>query len=62
MPKLALGILLIVAGIFYFIYSRKQVREKMDKSGYFKQSILVKDVIGSLGLIIVGLILIIKSI
>ena len=41
MPNLALGIVFIIGGIFYFIYSRKQIREKMEKSGYFKKSIIV---------------------
>lgn len=62
MPNLALGIVFIIGGFFYFIYSRKQIREKMEKSNYFKQSIIVSDFIASIGLILGGIILIVKSI
>lgn len=58
-PKIAMGIIMIIGGVFYLIYSIKEIKVKMDKSGPFRQSILIKDFLIGIMLLIGGLILVI---
>lgn len=60
MSKIIIGILMIVAGAFYLNYNIKKIRTKMNESSAFGKSILVEGFIGSIVLILVGLILVIK--
>ncbi len=62
MRDLAIGIILITVGAIYFVYSRRQILDKMDKSGSFGQSIMVKHLILSIGFIVSGIILILKNV
>jgi len=55
-----LGIVMFVLGIIYLWYSINSINKKMDKSDYFRKSILGKDLITSIILILGGLIYIFK--
>jgi len=59
MPKIVLGILMIIMGAFYLIYNIRKIRAEFDQSKDFGKSILVQGFIGSVGFIVAGLILII---
>lgn len=57
-----LGLVLLVLGILYGIYNLKRTGKKFDIEGDFGKSLTVQGVIGSLGMIIVGLYLILDNV
>jgi hypothetical protein len=57
-----LGLILLILGVLYGVYNLKRMGEKFDNEGDFGKSIIVKGIIGSLGMILVGLYLIFNNV
>ena len=61
MNSFYLGLVLLILGIIYGAYNLRRTGKKFDSEGDFGKSLTVQGVIGSLGMIVVGLYMILKN-
>lgn len=59
-PKGVMGIIMIITGVIYLIYNIKEIKEKMDVSSPFTQSVLGSAFIISILIVLGGLILVFR--